>query len=55
VGKNKFLFKRFYSFKVNNKKYYLTSSISPEKFYSNSDTHKVQIFQENKGKSGIYR
>lgn len=40
---------------MNNKKDYSTSSVYPEKSYSNSDTQKVQILQENKGKSGIYR
>nr|QCW06906.1 ribosomal protein S3 [Drechslerella brochopaga] len=35
---------------------YSTSSVvSPEKIYSNSDTQKMQILQENKGKSGVYR
>nr|QCW06955.1 hypothetical protein [Drechslerella brochopaga] len=35
--------------------YYSTSSaVSPEKFYSNSDTQKLQIISENKGRSGVY-
>ena len=32
-----------------------SSSIVPAKVYTNADTQRMQIIQENKGKSGIYR
>ena len=33
----------------------ISSSVIPAKFYSNSDTQKMDIIKENKNKSGIYR
>ena len=32
-----------------------SSSIVPAKVYTNADTQRMQIIQENKGKSGVYR
>jgi hypothetical protein len=29
--------------------------IKPEVIYNNADTQKIEIFRDNKGKSGVYR
>jgi hypothetical protein len=35
--------------------YFCSFSTTPIFIYSNADTDKLQIFKDNKGKSGIYR
>lgn len=45
----------FANITMNNKKNYSTSSVYPEKSYSNADVQKIEIFKDNRNKSGVYR